>query len=143
MIGFIFQSFNLINYKNAMENVALPLYYQGIPRRRRNAIALELLDKLGIREWGTHMPNEMSGGQKQRVAIARALINKPQIILADEPTGALDSKTSLEVMELLRQVNDEGMTIVCVTHEPDIARRTDKIIYLRDGVIESITDTGR
>ena len=143
MIGFIFQSFNLINYKNAMENVALPLYYQGVPRRKRNAVALELLDKLGIREWGTHMPNEMSGGQKQRVAIARALINRPQIILADEPTGALDSKTSQEVMDLLRQVNDEGMTIVCVTHERDIAQRTDKIIYLRDGIIESITDTGR
>ena len=138
-----FQSFNLINYKNAMENVALPLYYQGVPRRKRNAVALELLDKLGIREWGTHMPNEMSGGQKQRVAIARALINRPQIILADEPTGALDSKTSQEVMDLLRQVNDEGMTIVCVTHERDIAQRTDKIIYLRDGIIESITDTGR
>ena len=143
MIGFIFQSFNLINYKNAMEKVALPLYYQGVPRRKRNAVALELLDKLGIREWGTHMPNEMSGGQKQRVAIARALINRPQIILADEPTGALDSKTSQEVMDLLRQVNDEGMTIVCVTHERDIAQRTDKIIYLRDGIIESITDTGR
>ncbi len=143
MIGFIFQSFNLINYKNAMENVALPLYYQGVPRRRRNAVALELLDRLGIRDWSTHMPNEMSGGQKQRVAIARALINKPQIILADEPTGALDSKTSQEVMDLLRQVNDEGMTIICVTHERDIALQTDKIIYLRDGVIESITDTER
>ena len=143
MIGFIFQSFNLISYKNAMENVALPLYYQGVPRRKRNAMALEFLDRLGLRDWADHMPNEMSGGQKQRVAIARSLITRPQIILADEPTGALDSKTSQEVMDLLRQVNDEGMTIVCVTHERDIAQRTDKIIYLRDGIIESITDTGR
>lgn len=140
-IGFIFQSFNLINYKNAVENVALPLYYQGVSRRKRNAIALGLLDSLGIKDWGTHMPNEMSGGQKQRVAIARALINRPQIILADEPTGALDSKMSQEVMDLLREVNNQGMTIVCVTHERDIAERTDKIIYLRDGVIESITAT--
>lgn len=138
-IGFIFQSFNLINYKNAIENVALPLYYQGVPRRKRNATALGLLDNLGIRDWGNHMPNEMSGGQKQRVAIARALINQPQIILADEPTGALDSKMSQEVMDLLREVNNQGMTIVCVTHELDIAERTDKIIYLRDGVIESVT----
>ena len=143
MIGFIFQSFNLISYKNAMENVALPLYYQGVPRRKRNAMALEFLDRLGLRDWADHMPNEMSGVQKQRVAIARSLITRPQIILADEPTGALDSKTSQEVMDLLRQVNDEGMTIVCVTHERDIAQRTDKIIYLRDGIIESITDTGR
>ena len=116
MIGFIFQSFNLINYKNAQENVALPLYYQGVSRRKRNAIALEYLDTLGLRDWATHMPNELSGGQKQRVAIARALITHPQIILADEPTGALDSKTSQEVMDLLREVNNTGMTVILVTH---------------------------
>lgn len=143
MIGYIFQSFNLINYKNAVENVALPLYYQGISRRKRNALALEYLDMLGLREWASHMPNEMSGGQKQRVAIARALINKPQIILADEPTGALDSATSQEVMNLLRRVNLEmGMTIICVTHEQSIANQTDRIVRLRDGVIDSITSTG-
>ncbi len=144
MIGFIFQSFNLINYKNAMENVALPLYYQGVSRRKRNAMALDLLDRLEIKDWGTHMPNEMSGGQKQRVAIARALINKPQIILADEPTGALDSVMSQEVMNLLRKVNHEdGITMVLVTHEREIAEQTDKIVWLRDGVIESITETQR
>ena len=121
MIGFIFQSFNLISFKNAVENVALPLYYQGVSRKKRNAMALEYLDMVGLKDWADHMPNEMSGGQKQRVAIARALIAKPQVILADEPTGALDSTTTVEVMELLRSVNQEGMTMVIVTH---IIRKT-------------------
>ena len=143
MIGFIFQSFNLISYKNAMENVALPLYYQGVPRRKRNAMALEFLDRLGLRDWADHMPNEMSGGQKQRVAIARSLITRPQIILADEPTGALDSKTSQEVMDLLREVNRSGMTMILVTHAQEGADQTDKIIHIKDGLIGSVTVPGR
>lgn len=140
MIGFIFQSFNLINFKNAVENVALPLFYQGIRRKKRNLLALEYLDRLGLKEWAHHMPNEMSGGQKQRVAIARALISQPQIILADEPTGALDSKTAAEVMNILKQLNADGMTIVVVTHENGVANQTNKIVRLKDGIIERIED---
>ena len=141
MIGFIFQSFNLISFKDAMENVALPLFYQGVGRRKRNALAMEYLDKLGLKEWAHHMPNELSGGQKQRVAIARALISKPQIILADEPTGALDSKTSVEVMNILKELHDnEGLTIVVVTHESGVANQTNKIIHIKDGIIERIED---
>lgn len=139
MIGFIFQSFNLINYKNALENVALPLYYKGVSRRKRNAMALDYLDTLGLKDWAYHMPNEMSGGQKQRVAIARALITKPNMILADEPTGALDSVTSQEVMDLMREVNNTGMTMILVTHAQEVAEQTDKIIHIKDGVIGSIT----
>lgn len=134
-IGFVFQSFNLINFKTAVENVALSLYYQGVSRRKRNAMALEYLERLGLREWSNHLPNEMSGGQKQRVAIARALIAQPQLVLADEPTGALDSTTSQEVMEILRHVNSTGMTMIIVTHSREIAEQTHKIIHLKDGVI--------
>lgn len=141
MIGFIFQSFNLISFKNAMENVALPLYYQGVSRKKRNELALEYLEKLGLKEWAHHMPNELSGGQKQRVAIARALISKPQIILADEPTGALDSKTSVEVMDILKELHEkEGLTIIIVTHESGVANQTNKIIHIKDGIIERIED---
>ena len=136
MIGFIFQSFNLISFKNAVENVALPLFYQGVSRKKRNAMAMEYLDKLGLKDWAHHMPNEMSGGQKQRVAIARALITQPQIILADEPTGALDSKTSVEVMQILKDLHKTGMTIVVVTHESGVANQTDKIIHMKDCIIE-------
>jgi putative ABC transport system ATP-binding protein len=137
-IGFVFQSFNLISFKNAMENVAMPLYYRGVSRSKRNKLALEYLDKMGIKEWAEHMPNELSGGQKQRVAIARALITEPKVILADEPTGALDSQTTEEVMEVLKQINAEGKTIVLVTHEHDIGEMGDRTIILKDGIIEKI-----
>ncbi len=136
-IGFVFQSFNLISFKTAIENVALPLYYQGINRRRRNKIAMEYLDEMGLVEWSDHLPSELSGGQKQRVAIARALITNPKIILADEPTGALDSKTSLEVMEVFKKVNSKGMTVIIVTHEKDISERTNRIIHITDGIIDT------
>ena len=140
MIGFIFQSFNLIGFKNAVENVALPLFYQGVGRRKRNQLALEYLDRLGLKDWAHHFPNELSGGQKQRVAIARALITQPQILLADEPTGALDSQTSLEVMEILKDLHRQGLTIVVVTHESGVAYQTEKIVHIKDGVIERIEE---
>ena len=137
MIGFIFQSFNLISFKTAVENVELPLFYQGVSRKKRHTLALEYLERLGLHDWAEHYPNELSGGQRQRVAIARALITKPQIILADEPTGALDSKTSVEVMQLLKQLNaDEGITQIIVTHDANVGAQTNRIIRIKDGVIE-------
>jgi putative ABC transport system ATP-binding protein len=142
MIGFVFQSFNLISFKNAKENVALPLYYKSVSRKKRNIIAMEYLDRFGLKEWADHLPSELSGGQKQRVAIARALIAKPKVILADEPTGALDTTTSFEVMQILKDVNDQGITVIIVTHEHDIAAMTRKIIRLKDGMIEETIING-
>ena len=136
-LGFVFQSFNLIQYKNALENVALPLYYKGVGRKERQEIAMDYLDKVGLKDWANHLPNELSGGQKQRVAIARALVTKPKVVLADEPTGALDSTTSESVMQLLKEINDEGMTVFVITHEEDIAAQTDRIVRLKDGLIIS------
>jgi len=136
MIGFVFQSFNLINFKNALENVALPLYYKKVSRKKRNIIAMEHLDKMGLKDWAKHLPNELSGGQKQRVAIARAMISNPKVILADEPTGALDSTTTLEVMDVLTNLNREGITTIIVTHEQSVSDATNRIIHLKDGMIE-------
>lgn len=136
-LGFIFQSFNLISYKTAVENVALPLYYKGMARKERLKVALEYLEKVGLKDWAEHLPNELSGGQKQRVAIARALVTKPKVVLADEPTGALDSTTTDSVMDLLKDINDEGMTVFVITHEEEVAEQTKRIVRLKDGLIIS------
>jgi putative ABC transport system ATP-binding protein len=136
-LGFVFQSFNLISYKTALENVALPLYYKGVNRKERLEIAMEYLEKVGLKEWAHHLPNELSGGQKQRVAIARALVTKPKVVLADEPTGALDSTTTDSVMDLLKDINNEGMTVFVITHEEEVAAQTKRIVRLKDGVIVS------
>ncbi|SDR91442.1 putative ABC transport system ATP-binding protein [Polaribacter sp. KT25b] len=144
-LGFVFQSFNLISYKTALENVALPLYYKGISRKERLDIALDYLDKVGLKEWANHLPNELSGGQKQRVAIARALVTKPKVVLADEPTGALDSTTTDSVMDLLQDINDEGMTVFVITHEEEVAEQTKRIVRLKDGLIisDELTNVGK
>jgi putative ABC transport system ATP-binding protein len=144
-LGFVFQSFNLISYKTALENVALPLYYKGINRKERLEIAMDYLDKVGLKDWANRLPNELSGGQKQRVAIARALVTKPKVVLADEPTGALDSTTSDSVMDLLKDINKEGMTVFVITHEEEIALQTKRIVRLKDGVIisDELTKIGK